>query len=231
MAAPRKIFRIEETAAARLPEAIADAQAPLRHAELMAEVAALRETLAALRSAPNGAAAAPREAETAHLKCELDLIAGAISGGGETAHDGTAASAAPATAPLKRMTDELMEVVTSTEHATQRVLAAAEAIDQVANNLAAALTGKYEQGLAHDIQDLVICIFEACNFQDLAGQRVGKVLASLTFVEEHVTRLIEEIKNPSTTARRDGAHYLHGPRLDSDNGHITQAEIDTMFNG
>ncbi|HUD88510.1 MAG TPA: chemotaxis protein, partial [Xanthobacteraceae bacterium] len=203
MAAPRKIFRIEEMAASRLPEAIADAQAPLRHAELMAEVAALRETLAALRSSPNGAAAAPREAETAHLKCELDLIAGAIAGG-EMAHDGAAASAAPATAPLKRMTDELMEVVTSTEQATQQVLAAAEAIDQVANHLAAALTGKYEQGLAHDIQDLVIRIFEACNFQDLAGQRVGKVLASLTFVEEHVTRLIEEIKNPSTAARRDG---------------------------
>ena len=231
MATPRKIFRIEETASARLPEAIADAQAPLRHAEMMAEIAALRETLAALRAAPKGAAATPREAETAHLKCELDLIAGAISGSGETAHNGATASAAPATAPLNRMTDELTEVVTSTEQATQQVLAAAEAIDQVANNLAAALTGKYEQGLAHDIQDLVIRIFEACNFQDLAGQRVGKVLASLTFVEEHITRLIDEIKNPSTTARRDGAHYLHGPRLDSDSGHITQAEIDAMFNG
>jgi chemotaxis protein CheZ len=231
MAAPRKIFRIEETAASRLTEAIADAQAPLRHTELMAEIAALRATLAALRSAPNGAAAAPREAETAHLKCELDLIAGAISGGGEAAHDGAAASAAPAPPPLNRMTDELTEVVTSTEQATQQVLAAAEAIDQIANNLTAALTGKYEQGLAQDIRDLVVRIFEACNFQDLAGQRVGKVLASLTFVEEHVTRLIDEIKNPSIATRRDGAHYLHGPRLDSDSGHITQAEIDAMFNG
>ncbi len=231
MAAPRKIFRIEETAASRLTEAIADAQAPMRHTELMAEIAALRETLAALRSASNGAAAAPREAETAHLKCELDLIAGAISGGGETAHGGAAASAAPAPPPLNRMTDELTEVVTSTEQATQQVLAAAEAIDQIANNLTAALTGKYEQGLAQDIRELVVRIFEACNFQDLAGQRVGKVLASLTFVEEHITRLIEEIKNPSIATRRDGAHYLHGPRLDSDSGHITQAEIDAMFNG
>ena len=33
-------------------------------------------------------------------------------------------------------------------------------------------------------------IFEACNFQDLTGQRVANVLATLKFVEEHVARLL-----------------------------------------
>ena len=42
------------------------------------------------------------------------------------------------------------------------------------------------QGLAHDIQDRVVQIFEACNFQDLTGQRVAKVVATLKFIEEHV---------------------------------------------
>ena len=42
--------------------------------------------------------------------------------------------------PMTRIAHELEEVVDSTERATQQVLAAAEEIDQVANNLAAALS-------------------------------------------------------------------------------------------
>ena len=39
--------------------------------------------------------------------------------------------------------------------------------------------------------DRVVQIFEACNFQDLTGQRVGKVVETLAFLEEHVDRLME----------------------------------------
>ncbi len=226
MPEPRKIFRIEERAASRLGEMVTDAQAPLRHAELMQEITALRAMLAAMAQSPDGPAT-PRNGANARLTSELNLIAGAI--GGETARS-VAAGTDPAMQPMTRIAHELEEVVTGTERATQKVLAAAEEIDQVANNLAAALSGKFEQGLAKDIQDLVIRIFEACNFQDLTGQRIAKVLATLNFVEDHVTRVLEEIKNP-TAARRDGAQYLHGPRLEIDSGHVSQADIDEMFSG
>jgi chemotaxis protein CheZ len=218
MAAPRRIFRIEELTAPRLPESAGDAQAPLRHAELMAELAALRGAVAALAAAPSGNATAGHGAETARLKSELDLIAGAITGG---------AGSPPAT-PMTRVVRELEEVLRDTEQATQKVLTAAEQIDQVANNLSAALTGKFEQGLAQDILDLVIRIFEACNFQDVAGQRISKVLSTLTFLEDHVHRVLEEINN-TAPAQRDGSQYLHGPRLQIDSGHVSQADIDSMF--
>jgi chemotaxis protein CheZ len=224
MPEPRKIFRIEETAASRLGEQDTDTQAPLRHAELMQEIVALRAALAAMASRRSGGS--PHNSATARLTCELNLIAGAIGGEFETAGGGPVTSAPPMT----RIAHELEEVVASTEQATQKVLAAAEEIDQVASNLVAALKGKFEQGLAKDIQDLVIKIFEACNFQDLSGQRVSKVLTTLNFVEEHVTRVLEEIKNPSA-ARRDGAQLLHGPRLDIDIGHVSQADIDAIFRG
>jgi chemotaxis protein CheZ len=223
MAESRKTFRIESTAASRLGENIEDAQAPLRHAELMAEISALRAMLAAMTSAP-GKTQAPPHNETERLTSELNLIAGAI-GGGEPKPHGGSASEAPS---MTRVGHELEEVVTGTELATQKVLSAAEEIDQVAKNLSAALIGKYEQGLAQDIQDLVVKIFEACNFQDLAGQRVTKVLSVLNFVEDHVSRVLAEIKNPSM-ARRNGTQYLHGPRLETDSGHVSQAEIDAMF--
>src|SRR6202166_3652882 len=99
----------------------------------------------------------PRQVSRSRLTCELNLIAGAI--GGETAHS-VAAGPAPAMPPMTGIAPELQEVVDSTERATQQVLAAAEEIDQVANSLASALSGKFEQGLARDIQELVIKIFE-----------------------------------------------------------------------
>src|SRR5579864_6315758 len=136
MPEPRKIFRIEERAASRLGEQNADAQAPLRHAELMQEIAALRAMLAAMAGPSLPADGAPRHGATARLTSELNLIAGAI--GGEMARP-RAAGADPTVPPMTRIAHELEEVVDDTERATQRVLAAAEEIDQVANNLTVAL--------------------------------------------------------------------------------------------
>ena len=121
-------------------------------------------------------------------------------------------------------------MVSGTAQDTQKILAAAEEIDQAADNLSAALKGKIEQDAARDIQDVVIRIFEACNFQDLIGQRVTKVMAILKSVEEHIARVVEEARHaPPSPLAADGLQYLHGPRLDSDRGHVTQAEIDAMF--
>jgi chemotaxis protein CheZ len=226
MAEPRKVFRIEETAASRLAECATDAQAPLRHAELMAELSALRAVIMAAAMRQTGETNAPAGTDNARLTSELNLIVGAIDGTATKANGAALPSDAP---PMTRISYELEEVVSSTEQATQKVLAAAEEIDQVAKNLSSALSGKFEQGLALDIQDLVIRIFEACNFQDLAGQRVTKVLSILNFVEDHVARVLEDIARDSTTTRQNGAQYLHGPRLECDSGHVTQAEIDSMF--
>jgi chemotaxis protein CheZ len=233
MAEPRKVFRIERTAVMRLEDDVEASQGGLRHEEIMRELQALRSALST--------AAAPRRPrraggnehrEIARLASELNLIADAIGGNGDAgAHGGGSDSRAPATSatPAARIGHELSAVVNGTERATQKILAAAEAIDSVANNLSASLKGKIEQNLAHDIQDLVIEIFEACNFQDLIGQRVTKVLATLRFVEDHIARVLDEIKNPAVVTRRDGAQTLHGPRLDIDDGHASQNEIDALF--
>jgi chemotaxis protein CheZ len=231
MPTPRKIFRIEQTAAARFADGVADAQSPPRHTELMTELAALRAmiTAAAMQSPGKveaGNMKAPAGRETERLTSELNLIVGAISGSAVKANGANLPCDAP---PMTRIAYELTEVVASTEHATQQILGAAEEVDQVAKNLSAALTGKYEQGLVQDIQDVVIRIFEACNFQDLAGQRVGKVLSILNFVEDHVARVLEDIARESAAVRRNGEQLLHGPRLENDSGHVSQAEIDAIF--
>ena len=37
----------------------------------------------------------------------------------------------------------------------------------------------------------MIKIFEACNFQDLTGQRITKVVGTLKFIETHIVRMME----------------------------------------
>jgi chemotaxis protein CheZ len=232
MAEPRKVFRIEQTTAARLEPSGETAEAGPHHAEIVRELRELRAALAA--SAPLLAADAGAPRDASRLSSQLNLIAGAIRGGnaakaGEA--DAAAGSSSSATAPkaMPRIAHELNAVVQGSERATQRILAAAEEIDVTANNLSAALDGRIEQGLAQDIQDLVIQIFEACNFQDLIGQRVAKVLATIDFVEDHIARVLDEIKTASASARRCGANALHGPRLEGDAGHASQDEVDAMF--
>jgi len=229
MGAPRKVFRIEETPGARLADD--GAEASLRHAEIvqtqiLQELAALRSAVAAPTSSVSRPDMSSELAGTAtgRLTSELHLIADRLAGGDAGDSDDVAA------VPLTRIANELLAVTDGTEQATQKILAAAEEIDQLANNLSAALKGKIEQGLAQDIQDLVIRIFEACNFQDLNGQRVDKVMTTVKFIEDHITSVLDEIKNPPLAPSGGNAvEYLHGPRLDIDRGHASQSDIDTMF--
>ena len=92
---------------------------------------------------------------------------------------------------LSRAAGELGAAVEGMETATQKILASAEAIDECARALASALTDDYHHGLAQDVQDHVVRMYEACNFQDLAGQRIGKVIATLMMVEEQLAAMIE----------------------------------------
>lgn len=140
---------------------------------------------------------------------------------------------------MQRVTDELDAVIGGTEAATQSILAAAEEIDENASALVASLKQEHEHALAADIQERVLSIFEACNFQDLTGQRINKVVNSLKFIESHVMRMIDiwggmgafEEFEPAAIAEREGdAKLLNGPKLDNDAGHASQDDIDSLFN-
>ena len=121
---------------------------------------------------------------------------------------------------MSRAAGELGAAVEGMETATQKILASAEAIDECARALASALTDDYHHGLAQDVQDHVVRVYEACNFQDLAGQRIGKVIATLMMVEEQLAAMIERFQS---------GDLINGPRLDGASGHVTQQDIDLMF--
>jgi chemotaxis protein CheZ len=247
MPVQRKVFRIEQMSGAPTAIAPAAADAPHHH-EILAELKALQELIEHQTQAAQAVQAQAlkaqesRKSDTAtleasglrQLKDETDTIHRAIV---HTKHEIATLHAGTFRDGKPRATRELDAVVDGTERATQQILDAAEVIEEAANSLSASVKQGQEKALAQDIQDHVLRIFEACNFQDLSGQRIAKVLATLQFVEDHIARMMEiwggaEAFKDYTAAATHGGEpnpLLHGPKLDDDSGHASQADIDAMF--
>ena len=77
-------------------------------------------------------------------------------------------------------------------------------------------------------------MFEACNFQDITGQRISKVVKTLQFIEERVNKMIEiwgeegftDVKQDQEERDAEAA-LLNGPQLA--NQGVSQADIDKLF--
>src|SRR5882757_855631 len=193
----RRRFRIEEAFAGDMPmspEVDSGAVGPMHH-EIMSELLAISAQLGATRqSEVTGTIgeAAPRETAEAHalletyraqieqcekLKVELDLIYDAIN---RTKHEIAVLHGKSFDGnEMAKVTGELGAVVGGTEQATQRILEAAEAIDQAASALTKVNSPDQQKLLSEEIQERVVSIFEACNFQDLTGQRINKVMTTM----------------------------------------------------
>jgi chemotaxis protein CheZ len=128
---------------------------------------------------------------------------------------------------------KLGAAVEGMEKATEKILKSTEVIDESAKALAATLKDDFKRGLAQEIQEHVVKIYEACNFQDLGGQRIGHVIETLTMIENQVEGMLKrhngQLGDTSAAEPSAGAGLLNGPRLDGDSGHTNQRDIDKMF--
>jgi chemotaxis protein CheZ len=139
---------------------------------------------------------------------------------------------------------ELGAVVMDTEGATNNILAAAERIEMLAGVIESETTMKAMKGRAGEIAQQVMSIYEACNFQDLTGQRISRVCETLNFVETRVQRMVEvwggldslsqlmtqELENTRAEREAMGTHALAaGPALAGAEGHVGQDDIDALF--
>ncbi len=137
-----------------------------------------------------------------------------------------------------RTTDELRAVITGTEEATDTILASAEAIDDIAQRLAAS-SDESTKTDGQAIGEAVIQIFEACNFQDISGQRITKVVESLRFIEERIASMIDvwqtlnKVNEASAPPVEEDIppekRLLNGPSLKDDPGVVNQDDVDAMF--
>lgn len=210
----RKVFRIEQTFAVGRAAEHGPAVDELKALHLLAEQRdqAAAETVRALTEELN------RIRDTlARNKRELDMMIGSGSD-----------------RRMARAADELRTSVDSMDYATQKILKSSEVIDDSARALAATLKNDYERGLAQELQDQVVMIYEACNFQDLAGQRITSVIGTMTMIEDQLAAMLDRFNGmavaytPPVVKTGDCA-LLNGPKLDGDEGHASQSDIDAMF--
>jgi len=261
MAVHRKRFRVEDIAGGgEMPNFDVTEEAIPMHSEIMAELRAIRAQMAkgSVPAPLSGSAAmAAIDASTAHelaeartmletyraqieqcekLKVELDLIHDAID---RTKREiATLHGKSFDGGEMAKVNGELGAVVGGTEQATQQILEAAESIDQAASAMSKVDSVDQQKRLADDIQERVISIFEACNFQDLTGQRISKVMTTMKFIEQHINSMmdiwggVDAIKAhvvPQVDNRSEDDKLLNGPKLAGDVGHASQDDIDALF--
>ena len=128
---------------------------------------------------------------------------------------------------------KLGAAVEGMEKATEKILKSTEVIDDSAKALAAALKTDYERGLAQEIQDHVVKIYEACNFQDLSGQRIGNVIETLNMIEDQVEGMLDRhqagraMRPPPS--RSPTTALLNGPGSTAIPATPASSDIDMMF--
>lgn len=128
-------------------------------------------------------------------------------------------------------TDELDAVVGATEQATFAIFDACDIVSGV--------SGAVDPDNAAKLTDAVTRIYEACNFQDITGQRITKVVRTLKHIEAKVDALLavfgEEARHaaavaapvPEPAPADADAGLLHGPALPGNAN--DQDEIDRLL--
>lgn len=240
-----KRYRIEESLGLVSVRPAAEAAAPAEAAGM--NNARLEEILEAIQdlrritqtSTVETVEACRRElSEAFAMRSELDVMKDAIT---STKREIATLYRSEATGNgMSRVAGELDAVVDSTERATSTILGAIEEIETNASMLRAMRTTAAGRENIDAILERVIIAYEACNFQDLTGQRINKIVGVLKFVEEHLDRMIEAWGGLDTFKDLLGVQggkvdiddeksLLNGPKLDDDPGHVDQADIDSLF--
>jgi chemotaxis protein CheZ len=130
-------------------------------------------------------------------------------------------------------TDELDAVVGATEDATNKIMDVCDEISQVA-----------EVVPAESKEKLIACttkIFEACNFQDITGQRITKVVATLKHIDSKIEAIVKAMGEEIHRVGGDSGAVKHLHAADPEKGllngpqlpknAVSQDDIDKLLSG
>ncbi|MDR3423899.1 MAG: protein phosphatase CheZ [Alphaproteobacteria bacterium] len=133
---------------------------------------------------------------------------------------------------IPNATDELDAVVGATEDATNRIMDVCDELSALAPQCAPEINEK--------IVGCTTKIFEACNFQDVTGQRITKVVETLKHIDVRIEAIVKAMgdeihrvgeghipKNLHAADPEKG--LLNGPQLPA--AAISQEDIDKLMSG
>ena len=142
--------------------------------------------------------------------------------------------------------NQLDAIVAQTEEATGKIMDSCEQLEAVQRRVKDRLIS-HEPPLDEDVlagvddaimegQNHITTIFEACNFQDLTGQRIMKIVGLLQEIERQVLRMIvvfglnnksNEIDDATKKTLEEEAELLEGPQLPGNR--LEQDDIDDIL--
>jgi len=214
-----------------------------QHREIMDAIAALNEKIEANSGTREGAIAPAlldqykaELREAANLASKLEGLQSAIDKTKKEIvmlyDDGASGER------LNQLVGELEHVVGGTETATDTILSQTEKIEGAITGFTALLPQGVDDSALMEIQDSLTSIMEACNFQDLTGQRITKVVKAMAFIEDRVTAMREiwgehafegmEVEKQEHE-EDDPQSFLHGPGMEGDTDRSNQDDIDALF--
>lgn len=131
--------------------------------------------------------------------------------------------------------EELEAVIGATENATNTIMESVETIET--------LTDQMPREVSEKVVDAVTQVYEACGFQDITGQRIKKVVTTLTQIEEKVHALLGAFgqdgqidaarakaakeEKPKTDEPLSDADLMNGPQAAE--AAISQDDIDALL--
>ena len=127
--------------------------------------------------------------------------------------------------------DELDAIVAAIAEATDAIIGATETIE--------AVTQDAEGEKGQKLLEATSRIYEACGFQDITGQRVGKAEKALKEIEKTTGALLKAFgggietasRRPRTKKKNDGpprdADLLEGPQKEGEG--TSQTEVDALL--
>jgi chemotaxis protein CheZ len=133
-------------------------------------------------------------------------------------------------AHIPKATDELDAIIATTASATDTIMSGCEKVQ--------ALLKDVPGPAAKQIESEVMCIVEACTFQDLTGQRITKIIKSLKEIDTKTLDLMRILEDRFATVTKgkpvekqisvnDKDSLLNGPQLPGQG--ISQEEIDKLL--
>lgn len=124
--------------------------------------------------------------------------------------------------------EQLHNVLESTEEATTTILDAANSIQEILGKETLSEAGRTQ------LDELVMKIFEACTFQDISGQRIKKVQKNLTALQDKLMAMSTAVNGsalssvPMPAAKQtESESLMNGPQLNGEGP--SQDDIDKMF--
>jgi chemotaxis protein CheZ len=125
--------------------------------------------------------------------------------------------------------EELGAIVKATENASNTIMECAEAVMSASTDDVEAFKALVEEKM--------LVIFEACSFQDITGQRIAKVVATLEHIETRVARFAAAVHAKDLSgylseveearAERRQRLLLHGPAREGEG--IGQTDVDRLL--